>query len=101
MEVLFLRIVMRIPYTARKTNTEILLEANKHTQRYYLKQTYIKILLEANKQTQRYYLKQHKQKHIIVDLRKRQAKFIAYILRKGKLEDIVTTRKISGKRDRG
>jgi hypothetical protein len=59
-EMWFLRRIMRIPWTARKTNTEILIEANE-------------------------------QRHIIVDLRSRQTKFIGHVLEKGKLQDIVTT----------
>jgi ribosomal 50S subunit-associated protein YjgA (DUF615 family) len=69
-ELWFLRRMIRIPWTAKKTNTEILIEANE-------------------------------QRHIIVDLRRRQAKFIGHVLRKGKLEDIVTTETVSGKRVRG
>jgi hypothetical protein len=61
---------MRIPWTARKPNAEILIEANE-------------------------------QKHIIADMRRRKAKFIGHDLRKGKLEDIVTTGNICGKRERG
>jgi hypothetical protein len=52
--------MMRIPWTARKTNIEILIEENE-------------------------------QRHIIVDLRRRQAKFIGHVLQKGQLEDIMTT----------
>jgi hypothetical protein len=48
-EMWFLRRMMRIPWTARKTNAEILIEANE-------------------------------QRHIIADLRRRQAKFIVYVL---------------------
>ena len=47
-------------------------------------------------------LKQTNEKRrIITKLRKRQSKFIGHILRKGKLEHLVTTGKIIGRRDRG
>jgi hypothetical protein len=62
----FLRRMMRISWTARKLNAEILFETNE-------------------------------QKHVIADLRKRWVNFVAHNLRKGKLEDIVDTGKISGK----
>jgi ribosomal 50S subunit-associated protein YjgA (DUF615 family) len=52
-EIWFLRRLMRIPWTARKTNTEILIEANE-------------------------------QKQIVAEWRRRQAKFIGHVLRKGK-----------------
>jgi hypothetical protein len=63
-EMWFLRRMMRIPWTARKTNAKILIETNEQ-KKYYCRL---------------------------------KAKFIAYILRKGKLEDIVT---VSEKQDRG
>jgi hypothetical protein len=37
----------------------------------------------------------------IKELRKKQSRFIGHILRKGKLENIVTTGKINGRKDRG
>jgi ribosomal 50S subunit-associated protein YjgA (DUF615 family) len=42
-----------------------------------------------------------RKKRIIVELRKKQSRFIGHILRNGKLENIVTTRKINGRKDRG
>jgi ribosomal 50S subunit-associated protein YjgA (DUF615 family) len=69
-EMWFIRRMMRIPWTARKTNAEILIETNE-------------------------------QRYIIADPRRRQAKFIGQVLREGKLEDIVTTGKMCGKRVRG
>ena len=43
----------------------------------------------------------NERRKIIMGLRKRQSKFIGHILRKGKLEHLVTTGKIIGRRDRG
>jgi hypothetical protein len=43
----------------------------------------------------------NEKKKIIVELRKKQSRFIRQILRKGKLENIVTTGKIRGRKDRG
>jgi hypothetical protein len=68
-EMWFLRRMMRIPWIARKTNADVLIEA-----------------IELG--------------HLIADLRGRQAKFIGHVLREKKLEGIVTTGKICGKRDR-
>jgi hypothetical protein len=39
--------------------------------------------------------------NVIVDLRGRQAKLLGHTLQKGKLEDILTTGKICGIRNRG
>lgn len=47
------------------------------------------------------FIKTNERRKIILDLRKSQSKFIGHILRKGKLEHIVTTGKIIGRRDRG
>jgi hypothetical protein len=61
--------MIRIIWTARKTNTDILIVANE-------------------------------QRIIVPGLKKRQAKFIDHVLQKRKLEDIVKTGNICGKRDR-
>jgi hypothetical protein len=69
------------------------------TQRYYLKQINAEILPEThNKAT---LLEANEQRHIFADIMKRQAKFIAHVLKKRTLEDIMTTGKISEKRGRG
>ena len=47
-------------------------------------------------------LKQANEKRkTIKQLRQKQSRFIGHILRKGKLENIVTTGKITGRKDRG
>ncbi|GFO22434.1 UDP-glucuronosyltransferase 2a1-like [Plakobranchus ocellatus] len=67
----FLRRMLRIPWTAKKTNERVLNEANK---RRSLVRTII---------------------------RKRQATFLGHVMRRGKLEHLVTTGKFEGKRSRG
>ena len=69
-EMWFIRRMLRIPWTARKTNEDVLTEANHNRQ-------------------------------LITNIRRRQAKFIGHIMRKGELEHTVTTGKLNGKRARG
>ena len=69
-EMWFLRRMMKISWTAKITNENVLKEANE-------------------------------KRRLITDLRKRQSKFIGHVLRKRKIEHLVTTGKILGKRDRG
>src|ERR1700729_2188618 len=68
-EMWFWRRMLKIPWTAKRINENVLNEAKE-------------------------------QRRIIARIRKRQSKFIGHILRNGKLEHIVTTGKILGKRDR-
>ena len=69
-EMWFYRRMLRIPWTARKTNVEVLKESN-------VKRT------------------------LINNIRKRQSSFFGQFMRQGGLENIVTTGKIEGNRDRG
>ena len=69
-EMWFIRRILRIPWTARETNEDVLTEANHNRQ-------------------------------LITNIRRRQAKFIGHIMRKGELERTVTTGKLNGKRARG
>ena len=69
-EMWFLRRLMRIPWTAKKTNEEVLTEA----------------------QTTR---------QLMTKIRKRQAKFVGHVIRRNRLEHLVTTGKFDGKRGRG
>ena len=69
-EMWFIRCILRIPWTARETNEDVLTEANHNRQ-------------------------------LITNIRRRQAKFIGHIMRKGELERTVTTGKLNGKRARG
>ncbi|GFN90513.1 endonuclease-reverse transcriptase [Plakobranchus ocellatus] len=65
-EMWFLRRMLRIPWTAKKTNERVLKEAYKRR-----------------------------------SIRKRQATFLGHVMRRGKLEHLVTTGKFEGKRSRG
>ncbi|GFO02086.1 endonuclease-reverse transcriptase [Plakobranchus ocellatus] len=71
-EMWFLRRMLQIPWTAKKTNERVLNEANKR--RSLVRTTCI---------------------------RKRQATFLGHVMRRGKLEHLVTTGKFEGKRSRG
>ena len=62
--------MLRIPWTARRSNDSVLGKVNER-------------------------------RSLITNIRKRQSMFFGHIMRRGKLEHIVTTGKISGKRDRG
>ncbi|GFO08712.1 endonuclease-reverse transcriptase [Plakobranchus ocellatus] len=68
-EMWFLRRMLRIPLTAKKTNERVLNEANKR-------------------------------RSLVRTIRKRQATFLDHVMRRGKLEHLVTTGKIEGKRSR-
>ncbi|GFO45100.1 hypothetical protein PoB_007160500 [Plakobranchus ocellatus] len=68
-EMWFLRRMLRIPWTAKKTNERVLNEANKRT--------------------------------LVRTIRKSQATFLGHVMRRGKLEHLVTTGKFEGKRSRG
>ena len=69
-EMWFLRKMQRIPRTDRKTNEQVLQEANEN-------------------------------RKLIREIRRRQSKFVGHIMRRNKLENLVTTGKIEGKRTRG
>ncbi|GFO41308.1 UDP-glucuronosyltransferase 2a1-like [Plakobranchus ocellatus] len=69
-EMWFLRRMLRIPWTAKKTNEKVLNEANK---RRSLGRT----------------------------ITKRHATFLGHVMRRGKLEHLVTTGKFEGERSRG
>ncbi|GFO44541.1 hypothetical protein PoB_007104600 [Plakobranchus ocellatus] len=66
----FLRRMLWIPWTAKKTNERVLNEANKR-------------------------------RSLVRTIRKRQATFLGHVMRRGKLEHLVTTGKFEGKRSRG
>ncbi|GFN89725.1 endonuclease-reverse transcriptase [Plakobranchus ocellatus] len=59
--------MLRIPWTAKKTNERVLNEANKR-------------------------------RSLIRTIRKCQATFLGHVMRRGKLEHLVTTRKFEGKK---
>jgi hypothetical protein len=69
-EMWFLRQMMKMPWTAKISNTIILQMANET-------------------------------RTLIKDIRKRQSDFFGHIIRKEKIEQLVITGKISGRRDRG
>ncbi|GFN85343.1 endonuclease-reverse transcriptase [Plakobranchus ocellatus] len=69
-EMWFLRRMLRIPWTAKKTNERVLKEAKKR-------------------------------RLLVRTIRKRQATFLGHVMRRGKLEHLVTTGKFEGKRSRG
>ncbi|GFO17488.1 hypothetical protein PoB_004399300 [Plakobranchus ocellatus] len=69
-EIWFLRRILRIPWTAKKTNERVLNEANKR-------------------------------KSLVRTIRKRQTTFLGHIMRREKLEYLITTGKLEGKRSRG
>ncbi|GFO16834.1 hypothetical protein PoB_004333900 [Plakobranchus ocellatus] len=69
-EMWFPRRMLRIPWTAKKTNERVLNEANKR-------------------------------RTLVRTIRKRQATFLGHVMRRGKLEHLVTTGKFEGKRTRG
>ncbi|GFO01374.1 retrovirus-related pol polyprotein from type-1 retrotransposable element r2 [Plakobranchus ocellatus] len=69
-EIWFLRRMLRIPWTAKKTNKRVLNEVNKRRSR-------------------------------VRTIWKRQATFLGHVMRRGKLEHLVTTGKFEGKRSRG
>ncbi|GFO35533.1 RNA-directed DNA polymerase from mobile element jockey [Plakobranchus ocellatus] len=66
-EMWFLRRMLRIPWTAKKTNERVLNEANKR-------------------------------RSLVRTIRKRQATFLGHVMRRGKLEHLVTTGKFEGKK---
>ncbi|GFO45433.1 RNA-directed DNA polymerase from mobile element jockey [Plakobranchus ocellatus] len=66
-EMWFLRRMLRIPWTAKKTNERVLNEANTR-------------------------------RSLVKTIRKRQATFLGHVMRRGKLEHLVTTGKFEGKR---
>ncbi|GFO15137.1 RNA-directed DNA polymerase from mobile element jockey [Plakobranchus ocellatus] len=68
-EMWFLRGMLRIPWTAKKTNERILNETNKR-------------------------------RLLVRTIRKRQATFLGHMMRREKLEHLVTTGKLEGKRSR-
>ncbi|GFO49889.1 RNA-directed DNA polymerase from mobile element jockey [Plakobranchus ocellatus] len=69
-EMWFLRRMLRIPWTAKKTKERVLNEANKR-------------------------------RSLVRTIRKHQATFLGHVMRRGKLEHLVTTGKFEGKRSRG
>ncbi|GFO11600.1 RNA-directed DNA polymerase from mobile element jockey [Plakobranchus ocellatus] len=69
-EMWFLRRMLRIPWTAKKTNERVLNEANKR-------------------------------RSLVRTIGKYQATFLGHVMRRGKLEHLVTTGKFEGKRSRG
>ncbi|GFO34573.1 endonuclease-reverse transcriptase [Plakobranchus ocellatus] len=69
-EIWSLRRMLRIPWTAKKTNERVLNEANKR-------------------------------RSLVRTIRKRQATFLGHVIRRGKLEHLVTTGNLEGKRSRG
>ncbi|GFN84639.1 craniofacial development protein 2-like protein [Plakobranchus ocellatus] len=69
-EMSFLRRMLCIPWTAKKTNERVLNEANK-------------------------------KRSLVRTIRKRQATFLGHVMRRGKLEHLVTTGKFERKRSRG
>ncbi|GFO14810.1 gonadotropin-releasing hormone receptor [Plakobranchus ocellatus] len=69
-EIWFLRRMLRIPWTAKKTNERVLNEANKR-------------------------------RSLVRTIKKRQATFLGHVMRRGKLEHLVTTGKFERKRSRG
>ncbi|GFO24946.1 endonuclease-reverse transcriptase [Plakobranchus ocellatus] len=69
-EMWLLRRMLRISWTAKKTNERVMNEANKR-------------------------------RSLIRTIRKRQATFLGQVIRRGKLEHLVTTGKFEGKRSRG
>ncbi|GFO28947.1 UDP-glucuronosyltransferase 2a1-like [Plakobranchus ocellatus] len=68
-ETWYLRRMLWIPWTAKKTNERVLNEANKRS--------------------------------LVRTIRKRQATFLGHVMRREKLEHLVTTGKLEGKRSRG
>ncbi|GFO13084.1 RNA-directed DNA polymerase from mobile element jockey [Plakobranchus ocellatus] len=66
-EMWFLRRMLRIPWTAKKTNERVLNEANKR-------------------------------RSLVRTIRKRQATCLGHVMRRGKLEHLVTTGKFEGKK---
>ncbi|GFN86363.1 eukaryotic translation initiation factor 3 subunit f [Plakobranchus ocellatus] len=66
----FLRRMLRIPWTTKKTNERVLNEAT------------------------------NKRRSLVRTIRKRQATFLGHVMRRGKLEHLVTTGKLGGKRSR-
>ncbi|GFN79998.1 endonuclease-reverse transcriptase [Plakobranchus ocellatus] len=62
--------MLRIPWTAKKTNERVLNEANKR-------------------------------RSLVRTIRKRQATFLGHVMRREKLEHLITTGKLEGKRSRG
>ncbi|GFO04149.1 endonuclease-reverse transcriptase [Plakobranchus ocellatus] len=62
--------MLRIPWTAKKTNERVLNKANKR-------------------------------RSLVRTIRKRPATFLGHVMRRGKLEHLVTTGKFEGKRGRG
>ncbi|GFO38610.1 transposase [Plakobranchus ocellatus] len=69
-EMWFLRRMLRIPWTAKKTNERVLNEANKR-------------------------------RSLVRTIRKRQATFLGHVMRRGKLEHLVTIGTFEEKRSRG
>ncbi|GFO45212.1 endonuclease-reverse transcriptase [Plakobranchus ocellatus] len=69
-EMWFLSRMLRIPWTAKKTNERVLNEANKR-------------------------------RSLVRTIRKRRATFLGHVMRRGKLEHLVTTGKFEGKKSRG
>ncbi|GFO32759.1 UDP-glucuronosyltransferase 2a1-like [Plakobranchus ocellatus] len=69
-EMWFLKRMLRIPWTAKKTNERVLNDANKR-------------------------------RSLVRTIRKRQATFLGHVMRRGKLEHLVTTGKFEGKISRG
>ena len=70
MEMWLLRIMLRVSWTEKRTNLEILNTARST-------------------------------RMLISNVKKRQAEFLGHVMRKGKLEHLLTTGKIEGKRSRG
>ncbi|GFS12970.1 hypothetical protein ElyMa_001385600 [Elysia marginata] len=66
----FLRRMLRISYTEKKSNEPVLIEANSR-------------------------------RSLIKTIRKRQATFLGHVMRREKLEHLITTGKLDGKRGRG
>ena len=70
MEMWFLRRMLRVSWTEKRTNLEILNTASST-------------------------------RKLISNIKRRQAEFLGHVMRKGKLEHLLTTGKIEGKRNRG
>ena len=70
MEMWFLRIMLRVSWTEKRTNVEILNTAGST-------------------------------RKLISNVKRRQAEFLGHVMRKGKLEHLLSTGKIEGKRSRG
>ena len=69
-EMWFLRRMLRVPWMAKRTNTDVLEKAQE-------------------------------KRCLLTKIRKRQSTFIGHIMRRGKIENIITTGKLNGEKGRG